>query len=105
MAYRFAWSVIDLTYNTEDEVELDFKLFPSSSVPGFVWGVVSKECLKTAKQNRWDLVSLICENGYSHPHVYSLDPHSYYRKPTSDRGILCHVGFVTLISFYLSLIR
>ncbi|EJD01165.1 DUF1682-domain-containing protein [Fomitiporia mediterranea MF3/22] len=55
MLYRFAWGMIELTYRTEDEVELDFKLFQSSTTPGFVWGVVSKENLRTIKQDRWDL--------------------------------------------------
>lgn len=57
MAWRYAWGMIELVYTSEDEIELDFKLSPSSTTPGFVWGVVSKECLKTIKQDRWDLVS------------------------------------------------
>lgn len=58
MLVRFLWSLVDLTVSVEDEIELDFKLQPGSTAPGFVWGAVSKECLKNAKQDRWDLVSL-----------------------------------------------
>ncbi|KAH8118295.1 DUF1682-domain-containing protein [Phellopilus nigrolimitatus] len=54
MAYRFVWGMIELVYRTEDALELDFKLFPSAT-PGFVWGVVSKDCLQKVKEGRWDL--------------------------------------------------
>ncbi|KAI5124997.1 hypothetical protein M0805_007421 [Coniferiporia weirii] len=55
MVYRFVWGMIDLVYSSEDELVLDFKLQPSTSTPGFVWGVASKDCLAKVKQGRWDL--------------------------------------------------
>ncbi|KAL5527658.1 hypothetical protein ACEPAG_6459 [Sanghuangporus baumii] len=55
MLYQFCWGLADMTATAEDEIELDFKLHPSSTVPGFVWGAVSKECLRTIKRDRWDL--------------------------------------------------
>lgn len=55
--YQLAWELIDLVNTKEDEVELDFKLFPSAT-PNFVWGVVTKDYLAKVKQGRWDLVRL-----------------------------------------------
>lgn len=57
MAIRFGWYLIELVYPSEDIVELDFKLSSSVNVPGFVWGVVSKDAMSKTKDGRWDLVS------------------------------------------------
>lgn len=54
--YQFGWEMIDLVNTQEDEIELDFKLFPSAT-PNFVWGIVRKDYLAKIKQGRWDLVS------------------------------------------------
>lgn len=59
--------MIDLVNTKEDEVELDFKLFPSAT-PNFVWGVVKKDNLAKVKEGRWDLVRLLP------PDLHHLDP-------------------------------
>lgn len=55
MAYRFIWSLVDLTTHNEDELELDFRFAPNPGAIGFVWGIVAKDCLARAKKDRWDL--------------------------------------------------
>ena len=57
----FVRSLIELDYYPRDQVELDFTLFPTFNLPGFVWGVVAKDDLTKAKEGRWDLVSFFCE--------------------------------------------
>ena len=37
---------------------LDFKLFPTESFPGFVFGIVSKYHMKKLRKERFDLVSM-----------------------------------------------
>ncbi|KAF6762130.1 hypothetical protein DFP72DRAFT_878065 [Ephemerocybe angulata] len=53
--YQTAWSLIDLKYQPEDEIQLDFQLAPNALASDFVWGVVSKSDLATVKKDRWDL--------------------------------------------------
>ena len=55
--YHFGYSLYDLVYSIEDTVELDYKLAPNSNSANFVWGIVAKDYLTSAKENRWDLVS------------------------------------------------
>lgn len=57
--FNFGRSMVELTHNPTDEVELDFKLSslgPGNS-PGFVWAAVAKDELAKIKSSRWDLVS------------------------------------------------
>ncbi|KAF5333483.1 hypothetical protein D9611_002593 [Ephemerocybe angulata] len=53
--YQTAWSLIDLKYQPEDEIQLDFQLAPNALASDFVWGVVSKSDLAIVKKDRWDL--------------------------------------------------
>lgn len=47
---------MDLQYRPQDDLQLDFKLFPSALPYDFVWGLVAKDELLTIKNDRWDLV-------------------------------------------------
>ncbi|KAJ3828599.1 hypothetical protein EV361DRAFT_155024 [Lentinula raphanica] len=53
--YQTVWSLVDLQYNPKDDLQLDFKLFPSALPHDFVWAVVAKDELKTIRDSRWDL--------------------------------------------------
>ncbi|RXW25247.1 hypothetical protein EST38_g607 [Candolleomyces aberdarensis] len=53
--YQTLWTLIDLHYNPEDEVQLDFKLAPGALPHDFVWAVVAKNDLLSVKKDRWDL--------------------------------------------------
>jgi hypothetical protein len=54
--FQTLMSFVDLHYQPRDEIELDFTLLPGTSVPDFVWAIVSKSELLSIKQSRWDLV-------------------------------------------------
>jgi hypothetical protein len=59
IAFTYGWVLYDLRYNPQDEVLLDFRLATGpNDTQGFVWGIISKDCLPTIKNERWDLVSL-----------------------------------------------
>lgn len=49
--------MIELTYETHDEVELDLTFQDNANVPECVWGIVVKDELKDIKDRRWDMAS------------------------------------------------
>jgi hypothetical protein len=58
LIFHFAWSQYDLTYRSEDRLQLEFLLdeTASAAIPDFVWAVVAKDELSTIKNKRWDMV-------------------------------------------------
>jgi hypothetical protein len=54
-AFQVGRTFVDLQYRPRDEIQLDFKLLPGSSVPDCVWAVVAKDELLSIKDKRWDL--------------------------------------------------
>ncbi|KAJ3785455.1 hypothetical protein GGU10DRAFT_354804 [Lentinula aff. detonsa] len=53
--FQTFWSLVDLQYNPKNDLQLDFKLFPSVLPHDFVWAIVVKDELKSIKDGRWDL--------------------------------------------------
>ncbi|KAJ4478085.1 hypothetical protein J3R30DRAFT_3290672 [Lentinula aciculospora] len=53
--FQTVWSIVDLQHNPKDDLQLDFKLFPSALPHDFVWAVVAKDELRNIKDGRWDL--------------------------------------------------
>lgn len=47
---------IDLQYRPKDDLQLDFKLLPGTLPDSFVWGILTKDELRTVTDDRWDLV-------------------------------------------------
>ena len=55
-ALQTAWKLIDLQHRPVDDLQLDFTLAPGAVQDSFVFAVVAKDELSSAKDGRWDLV-------------------------------------------------
>ncbi|KAF9534308.1 hypothetical protein CPB83DRAFT_844026 [Crepidotus variabilis] len=53
--FQVGKTLIDLNYRPVDDLQLDFKLSPGAVADNFVFAVVAKDELPTAKTDRWDL--------------------------------------------------
>lgn len=58
LLYIFIRGLIQIEWNPQDEIRLDFTLRHDDTRPGFVWAVVNKNELKSLRADRFDLVSL-----------------------------------------------
>lgn len=65
LLYQFVRGIVELDYNVYDKLELEFTFKEKDgAVPECVWAVVSKDEMKQIRNDRWDLVRLICHCTY-----------------------------------------
>ena len=62
LAFQTGRTFVDLQYRPRDELQLDFKLSSGALSENFVFAIVTKDELISAKDGRWDLVRILILN-------------------------------------------
>ncbi|KAJ8508397.1 hypothetical protein ONZ45_g9324 [Pleurotus djamor] len=72
MLYQTIYGLVEVHTTYTDDLELDFTLSDGAVHDGFVWAVVKKEELRTAKDGRWDLTFTKTSDNAALPSQFSV---------------------------------